>query len=91
MTEVEKEVTKDSRIKLLYERLGNLTYQIAEHTGLLNRQLIAFQQKLNQDKKLDDLRQESNAIGAELEKLKNTSQEQESDVIVSEEERLNKI
>ena len=60
----------DARIKALHERLGELTYLITERTGKLNAELRAFQQKLNQDKELNEMQQESNKIADELETLK---------------------
>jgi len=60
----------DIRIKVLHERLGELTYLITERSGKLNAELRAFQQKLNQDKELNEMQQESNKVATELETLK---------------------
>lgn len=60
----------DARIKVLHERLGELTYAISERSAKLNAELRAFQQKLNQDKELNEMQQESNKVATELEALK---------------------
>jgi len=74
---VKKEVKKkevmnscDARIKFLHERLGELTYLITARTECLNAELQAFQKKLNQDKELRDMQQESNKVATEIQKLK---------------------
>ena len=70
---VKKKVIKnsaDARIKFLHERLGELTYLITERTAKLNIELRAFQQKLNQDKALNEMQKEANEVATDLEKLK---------------------
>ena len=60
----------DARIKYLHERLGELTYLVSLRNTKLNAELREFQRKLNQDKQLLDMQEESNKIANELEALK---------------------
>ena len=60
----------DARIKVLHERLGELTYLITERTTELNKQLHTLQDELNQDVKLREMQKAANRVATELEALK---------------------
>jgi len=70
--EKKKEIknSADARIKVLYERLGELTYLITEKINQLNAKLNAFKKQLDNDKSLKEMQKEANEVATELEKLK---------------------